>query len=218
MEHQHTPESPRTSSENATTFVAATAAPKKEFDEAIAKGYEPHDIGLRSVILFISGLALTLVVVLAFVYAVMMALADYDRSKDAIASPLPVQLAPVYAPLQPSLGFNGDHDQDHDVLDKDDMLLMREVTAKALNSDGTSSTGRRYMNIDSAIDTVVSQTLLVSKPAVAPTTEPTYPDGSREGVYGSIPASDIPGNTHVNQMKSLNDYTDTVGKLIRATD
>jgi hypothetical protein len=210
MEHQHTPDSvtPKPSTPAAGAFLKDTAPAKKEFKEALEKGYEPHDIGLRGVILFISGLTLTLVVVLAFIYAVMMALADYDRSKDAIASPLTVQVAPIYAPLQPSLGFYGNHDQDHDVVDRDDMLLMREVTQKAINSDGTSSTGRRYMNIASAIDTVVGQTLLVSKPAVAPVEAPTYPEGSREGVYGSIPASEIPGNVHVNQMKSLNDYGD----------
>jgi len=190
MQHQHTPDKP--------------AAGNPAFSEAVSKGYEPHDIGLRGVIVFIAGLTITLIVVLAFVYAVMMALADYDRSHDAIASPMTVQLPPVYAPLQPSLGFNGAHDNDHDVLDVQDMELMRERTQKALNEEGTTAAGRHYISIAAAIDLVVSKSLLESKPALPPVAEPEYPPGSHEGVYGSVPKSDIPGYVHVNDINSLN--------------
>ena len=153
MEHQHTPKPSGAGSASA---------------EAIAKGYEPHDIGLRGVIVFIVGLVITLVVVLAFIYAVMMAMADSDRSADTIASPVKVNLPQVYAPLQPSLGFYGEHDRDHDVLDAQDMFLMRERTQQALTSQGTTASGRRYISIASAIDLVVDKKLLVSKPAIEP--------------------------------------------------
>jgi len=189
MEHQHT---------------LSTPAAGNVSTDAVAKGYEPHDIGLRGVILFIAGLTVTLVVVLAFVYAIMMALADHDRSHDAIASPMTVPVAPVYAPLQPSLGFNGQHELDHNVLAPEDMLLMREVTAKALSEEGVTASGRHYIPIDAAINMVITKSLLVSKPALAAVAEPTYPPGSHEGVYGSIPKSDIPANVHVNDMNSLN--------------
>jgi hypothetical protein len=197
MEHQHTPK----------TLAPELAKPTDpDFAEAVEKGYEPHDIGLRGVFVFIGGLTVVLVVVLAFIYAVMMGLAEYDRSKDPIASPVAVKLPPVYAPLQPSLGFNGDHDADHDVLDADDMLLMRERTAAALGSEGTTAAGRHFIPIATAIDKVLP--LLVFKPAVEPTTEPTYPEGSHEGVYGHIPQSVIPANAHVNDMHSLNNEGD----------
>ena len=202
MEHQRTPNTPDTG----TTGKSPTRENDPLFAEALEKGYEPQDIGLRGVFIFISGLVLVLVVVLAFIYAVMMALADYDRSKDPISSPIAVQTAPVYAPLQPSLGFNGNHDADHDVLDADDMLLMRERTAAALGSEGVTAAGRHYIAIDTAIDKVLP--LLVSKPAMEPITEPTYPEGSHEGVYGHVPQKEIPANAHVNDMKSLNDQGD----------
>jgi len=190
MEHQHTPKPPEAGSASA---------------EAIAKGYEPHDIGLRGVIVFITGLVITLIVVLAFIYAVMMAMADSDRSTDAIASPVKVSLPPIYAPLQPSLGFYGDHDSDHDVLDAQDMILMRERTQQALNSEGITAAGRHFIPIASAIDIVISKSLLVSKPAIQPVVEPTYPPGSHEGVFPStMPAPTVDPRVHVNDMNSLN--------------
>src|SRR5579862_7276473 len=94
---------------------------KEALAEAIAKGYEPHDLKLRGVFVFMGVLALTLVVVLAAIYAIMMALVDHDRSQDVVGSPVVIKMPPVYAPLQPSLGYNGDHDNDHDWLDQDDM-------------------------------------------------------------------------------------------------
>jgi len=193
MEHQHTPEKPETSD---------LKAKDPDFAVAIEKGYEPNDIGLRGVFIFISGLTVVLVVVLAFIYAVMMALAEHDRSKDPVASPVTVKLPPVYAPLQPSLGFNGDHDADHDALDADDMLLMRERTSLALNSEGVTAAGRHYIAINTAIDEVLP--LLVSKPVLEPFKGESVPEGSHEGVYGHIPQTQIPANAHVNDIQSLN--------------
>ncbi len=193
MEHQHTPK---------TQDAGQPGEKDPAFAEALEKGYEPHDIGLRGVFIFISGLTVVLIVVLAFIYAVMMALADYDRSKDPIASPVTLKLPPVYAPLQPSLGFNGDHDADHDVLDADDMLLMRERTALALNSEGVTAAGRHYIGIDTAIDKVLP--LLVTKPVLEPFKGEPVPEGSHEGVYGHVPQSVIPANAHVNDINSLN--------------
>jgi hypothetical protein len=193
MEHQHTPD----------TLAPDLATPTDpDFAEAVKKGYEPQDIGLRGLTVFLGGLVVVLIVVLAFIYAVMMALAEHDRSTDPVASPVTVKLPPVYAPLQPSLGFNGDHDADHDVLDADDMLLMRERTFKALNEEGTGPTGRHYIAIATAMDQVLP--LLVTKPAMEPMKEMSYPPGSHEGVFGHIPQTIIPGNAHVNDINTLN--------------
>jgi hypothetical protein len=203
MEHQHTPKNPEPS--NTGPFVGNTAPSDKAFQEAVAKGYEPHDLGLRMVFIFIGGLTVTLIVVLAFIYAVMMAMASYDRSRDAIASPVKVELPAPYAPLQPSLGFYDRHDQDHDVLDYEDMILMRERVTKVLDGEGTTLAGRHYVSIDTAMDTVVSQSLLASKPAIAPVVEPVQPAGVHEGVGNVKHEPDAP-DVHSNDMHNVNGY------------
>jgi hypothetical protein len=203
MEHQHTPEQSSTSvPPNA--FVTQTGHTKTEFAEALAKGYEPHDIGLRGVIIFLLGLTATMVVVLAFVYAVMMALADHDRSHDGIVSPIQVKVAyaPVYAPLQPSLGFDGN--PDHDLLDRQDMQTMRYVTEQELDHEGTTAAGRHHIAINTAIDEVIDKSLLVSKPALMPTTEPVMSVSLHEGSRVGVPKKEIDPSVHVNDMNSLN--------------
>jgi hypothetical protein len=198
MAHQHTPSttSPGDSSE--------------DFKIAVSKGYEPNDIGLRGIFVFVAGLTATLVVVLAFIYAVMMALADHDRSTDKIASPVAVKLQPVYAPLQPSLGFNGDHDNDHNVLDAQDMLVMRKRVTEVLDSEGTTTTGRRYIPIDSAISLIAPALEKITQPAVPPIQALTYPKGSFEGKWPGYPAEKpVEGKQpKVNPMETLNNQED----------
>jgi hypothetical protein len=204
MEHQHTPKSPEPSSTAVGAFVTNTAPTSKDFQEAVAKGYEPHDIGLRMVFIFLGGLTVTMIVVLAFVYAVMMAMAEHDRTNDGIASPVKVNMPAIYAPLQPSLGFNGNHDFDHDVLDADDMVAMRYVTAQELDHEGTTAAGRHHIAIDTAMDEVISKSLLVSKPVLAPTTEPVISVSLHEGSRVGVPKKQMDPNEHVNDMNSLN--------------
>ena len=155
-----------------------------EFSEALAKGYEPHDIGLRPVFMFVAGLSLTLVVVLFAIYGIMMGVAAYYRH-DSIQSPIAVKLPPVYAPLQPSLGSYDNHDNDHDVLDWQDMEAMRYKTDLALNNSGMTSSGRPYISINSAMSQVIDNKLLVIRPvAMAPVVVSTFPPaplGSYEG-------------------------------------
>jgi hypothetical protein len=150
--------------------------------EAIAKGYEPNDIGLRPVFMFIGGLVVVLVVVLAAIYAIMMALADADRSGDAVPSPIAVKLPAPYAPLQPSLGIYGNHENDHDVLDWQDMDAMRYKTTQELNSSCTTAAGRKHIAIAEAMDEALP--LLKLQPvAIAPAVTVPVPAGSYEGVY-----------------------------------
>jgi hypothetical protein len=180
MEHQHTPES---------------LPPKDGVDpEALAKGYEPHDLTLRMVFLFIGGLAVTLLVVLSVIYAIMMAMADYDRSNDPLASPVAVKLPPVYAPLQPSL--------DHQQFDTDDMLAMREQTQAALNAPaGVTAAGRAHMPIADAIDKAIP--MLLTRAIIQPGEEQPS-DGSYEGHYaGHVIPEKKPG-VWSNDMNNLN--------------
>jgi hypothetical protein len=141
--------------------------------EAVAAGYEPHDLRLRGVFVFVGVLAVTLLVVLAFIYAVMMALVDHDRSHDAISSPITVTLPPVYAPLQPS--------REHPTLDADDMFAMRQKAQADLAASGISSTGRRYISINAAMDKVIAMNLLPIRPVVSPVVQPPNPAGTWEG-------------------------------------
>jgi hypothetical protein len=190
MAHQHTDEPSDTSD-------AALKA-------AVTTGYEPNDVRLRSVFVFIGVLVITLVVVLTAIYGIMMALAEHDRASDPIASPIAVKLPAVYAPLQPSLGFYGDSKNDHDTLDAEDMIAMRYRAEQELNAPaGTTEAGRRHMPIESAIDTVLP--LLVLKPAIAPVVEPTYPAGSREGYYPdpNKKSENVDPSVHRNSMDRL---------------
>jgi hypothetical protein len=148
--------------------------------EAIAKGYEPQDLKLRSIFVFIGGLAVTLFVVLSVIYAIMMALAAYDRS--------------VYAPLQPSL--------EHQQLDSDDMLAMRERTEAELNAPaGVSEAGRAHMPIADAMEKALP--MLLTKAIIQPGETETLP-GSFEGhpAGTSIPVKDP--KVWSNNMNNLN--------------
>jgi hypothetical protein len=169
--------------------------------EAIAKGYEPHDLSLRPVFIFIVGLVVVLVVVLAAIYAIMMAMAAADRSGDAIPSPIAVKLPAPYAPLQPSLGIYDNHDNDHNVLDWQDMDALRYKATQQLNSAGTTATGRKHIAITDAMDKALP--LLVVKPvAVAASNAQTYPAGSYEGVYNENRPARLQGQ--FNDMNRLN--------------
>lgn len=134
---------------------------------AIAKGYEPDDLKLRGILMFVGVLAVTLLVVLSVVYGIMMTLADYDRSGDPLASPVAVKLPPPYAPLQPSLGLYGDDYNNHLNVDSQDMLVMREKTQAELNAaEGVTATGRHHLPIETAIDKTLP--LLISRSCSCP--------------------------------------------------
>jgi hypothetical protein len=145
--------------------------------EAIKRGYEPKDISLRGLFIFLGTLIVTLVVVLFFIYGVLMFLVERDRSHDPLGTPVTVVRAEQYAPLQPSVG--------HNVLDTDDMLAMREQNQQTLDHPTLS----RQMPIGQAMDRVLPLLIGISKPAVPATTQPVYPEGSYEGRYtGGIAA------------------------------
>ncbi len=163
---------------------------KREFELAVAKGYEPHDLKLRGVFLFVAFLTLTLVIVLSAIFAIMIALVDHSRGGDPVSSPVAVTPAPVYAPLQPS--------PEHDWLDQDDMLLMRAKTQKAINSSGTSSTGRRYIAINDAIRQVVDTNMLPIKAVVEPVYQTPNPPGTFEGYTPNLEAVQPAGSASPN--------------------
>jgi hypothetical protein len=126
---------------------ARIASPTPELADALGKGYEPHDIGLRGVFLFLITLVLTIVVVLAAMWGLMTLFVDYDRSKDPVGSPVVIHQAERPFPMQPS--------PDHNVVDREDMTAMREQTQHELTSSGTTASGRRYMPIEQAMDQVL---------------------------------------------------------------
>lgn len=118
-----------------------------ELADSLAHGYERHDIGLRGIFNFLIGLILTMVLVLLLIYGVLELFVDHDRQSDPIASPIVVEHGPVPEPLQPSVS--------HDLVDWQDLQAMREQTQKILSSSGTTSTGRRHISIDDAMDHVL---------------------------------------------------------------
>jgi hypothetical protein len=182
MEHPHT---------------SKPQAPQAGVDpEAIAKGYEPKDLQLRAVFVFIAGLAATLFVVLSVIYGIMMAMAAYDRSTDPLASPVAVTLPPVYAPLQPSLK--------HDQFDRDDMQEMRERTAADLNAPAgvVLATGRAHMPIAMAMEKALP--LLLTKAVIQPGEGQTYPAGSFEGHLGGTSVPEKKPGVWSNNMDNLN--------------
>jgi len=134
---------------------ARIASPTPELADSLSKGYEPHDIGLRGVFLFLITLVVTVVVVLAAMWGLMTLFVDYDRSRDPVGSPVAIHQEPSAVPLQPSV--------EHNLVDREDMTAMREATQQALNSSGTSPTGRRYISIKDAMDQVLPK--LPVKPA-----------------------------------------------------
>lgn len=123
--------------------------PTPELAEAISRGYEPKDISLRGLFIFLGSLVASLVVVLLAIYAIMMALVEHDRTHDPRGTTVSIQRPEMYAPLQPSVA--------HPTEDWEDMNVMREQTWTALNSAGTTSTGRRFMKIDDAVDLIVAK-------------------------------------------------------------
>jgi hypothetical protein len=126
---------------------ARIASPTPDLADALGKGYEPHDIRLRGVFLFLITLVVTIIVVLAAMWGLMTLFVDYDRSKDPVGSPVAIHREPSAVPEQPSV--------EHNFVDREDMTAMREETQRALNSSGTSPTGRRYISINEAMDQVL---------------------------------------------------------------
>jgi hypothetical protein len=136
------------SADHAATAAARAkiAASDPELAEAIKKGYEPHDIGLRGVFVFLITLVITMIVVLAAMWGVMMLFVNYDRSNDPIASPVKVERPPVASPLQPT--------PQHPYTDREDVTMMRDEADRILTSSGTTPTGRHYIKISDAMDHV----------------------------------------------------------------
>jgi hypothetical protein len=174
MEHTQRPPMP---SENPAASTAAVASahgkvlrPTPDLAEAMNRGYEPRDINLRGLFIFLGVLVASLVVVLAAIYAIMMALVEYDRSRDPLGTPVSITRPDMYAPLQPSIG--------HPTEDTDDMLAMREQTQATL----LNPTLARQMPIGQAMDVVLAK-LVISPHPVAQPAEPTYPPGSQEGRF-----------------------------------
>jgi len=198
-------EHPATQS-SGTTAVPHSHPQGPDFAEALAKGYEPKDIGLRPVFMFIAGLSVVLVVVLLAIYAIMMAMAAYDRSSDAVPSPVAVKIPAPYAPLQPSLGIYGNHDNDHDLLDWQDMDAMRYKATEALTSDKVvMESGRHHIPINAAIDLVIAKNYLVTKPVVEPMAAVvSYPPGSYEGVFNQDRPAKPDPDLNPNNLQRLN--------------
>ena len=126
---------------------AAGAKISPELAEAISIGYEPHDVALRGIFIFLISLAVVSLLVLGAVWFILTAFVDFDRTFDPIASPVVVEKAPPPQPLQPSWS--------HNQLDQQDMLEMRDQTYKQLHFDGVSPTGRKCMPIETAMDEIL---------------------------------------------------------------
>ena len=176
-------ERPPTPSEHPAATPDAIAAahqrvlePTPDLAEAMRRGYEPKDVPLKGLFVFLASLVGTLVVVLFAIYGIMMALVERDRSHDQLGSSATIERPPAYAPLQPS--------HEHDTHDWQDMITLRQHYQVALGASGTSPTGRRFIPIEQAMTQTVA--LLVTRPtsAVTQTTELDVPAGSVEGDYG----------------------------------
>lgn len=153
---QHMHRSPHSDLAGSMTPSAETGPESPELKDAIAHGYEPHDIGLRGVFFFLIGLVVTVIISLLLVYGIMNLFVEYDRHSDPVASPVVIEHGPIPYPLQPS--YN------HDVVDRQEMAAMRKNTQKILSSSGTLG-DRRFIPIDQAIDQVLP--LLPIKPTGA---------------------------------------------------
>ena len=189
MTHTERPPTP-TDYPGASLAAVATAIGKVErptpaLAEAMDRGYEPKDISLRGLFIFLGTLVVTLVIVFAIIYGIMMALIDHDRSADLKGVAVSIIRPPVYAPLQPSL--------EHPTEDWEDMHLMRQQTQAILDSAGTSKTGRRYMTIADAMNVVVPKLAIsdakdLPKPYVPAW---TYSPESHEGEYHGSTRADV---------------------------
>jgi hypothetical protein len=150
MEHNLTPGSDTPDDGMSTPEVVAgararIASPTPDLAQALDKGYEPHDINLRGIGIFLVGLVVTSILVLLMCWGIQEGLVDFDRAGDPIASPVTIDHAPVPQPLQPSW--------QHNSFDREDMQAMRQETMAVLNSSGTDpKSGRRWIPIDDAMD------------------------------------------------------------------
>ncbi len=175
MEHTLRPHTLSDSDTLATSPDALAAArgrvmrPTPDLAEAMNRGYEPKDISLRGLFIFLFTLVFVLIVVLAAIYAIMMALVENDRSHDPLGTPVSIARPDTYAPLQPSVS--------HPTEDWEDMAVMREETQQVL----LHPTLDRQIPIDVAINRALP--LLVVRPVVPPTPVVLYPKGSIEGHF-----------------------------------
>jgi hypothetical protein len=128
---------------------AAGAKISPELAEAIAAGYEPHDVGLRGVFIFIISLMFISLVILGAMWVVMMEFVKYDRNFDPINSPVAIEHVQPPQPLQPSWN--------HNQMDQQDMQQMRQQTYQQMHSTGTSPTGRKFISIDTAMNEILPQ-------------------------------------------------------------
>lgn len=204
---EHMEQHPATESSAHSPRGSQAVATDSALSEALEKGYEPRDISLRPVMMFIAGLTITLVVVLFAIYAIMMALADWHRSDQFVPSPVATKVPPIYAPLQPSLGFYATTREekaarDHDVLDWQDMQAMRYQVETVLSSYGEGANGRKYEPITVAMRDVLPKLVVHPVAGIPEAQEHNYPAGSYEGVYGEKPA---PPQGRYNDLHSLND-------------
>ena len=138
-----------TSPDNHGAPGAAGAKISTDLAAAISAGYEPHDVALRGIFIFIISLMFISLLVLGAMWVIMMEFVKYDRSYDPIASPLTIEQVQPPEPLQPSWN--------HNQKDREDMEIMREQTFKQLHFTGTLPTGRKCIAIETAMDEVLSQ-------------------------------------------------------------
>ncbi len=110
---------------------------------AVARGYEPHDIGLRGVFYFIIVLVITVIAVLILMDGAMNLFVEHDRAGDPVGSPVVIERGPVPHPLQPSMP--------HNLLDREDMAAMRAHVQSILTSSGQVG-DRRFIPISQAMD------------------------------------------------------------------
>ncbi len=143
------------------------ASPSPELAQAIEKGYEPHDIALRGVFVFLVTLTITIIVVIIAMYGVLQAFIAHDRNSDPIGSPTQVTRNAVATPLQPSV--------DHDYHDYEDMQAMREQTHRLLSESGTTPSGRQHISIESAM----------AQASQIPTKPPQAPEANAQNTGGA---------------------------------
>lgn len=167
---------------NAAAEAIKAGHPAPELAEAIRRGYEPHDINLRWLYIFGVVLIVTLVVSLVIVAGVMKGLLAYDRSVDAISSPVNIEHRLDVIPLQPSV--------EHNQVDRDDMDLMRQHVQMILSGAGQHG-DRRWIPIDQAMEQVLP--MLPIRVPPAPGNGSRAAGGGVDGASASASAS-APGS------------------------
>jgi hypothetical protein len=153
---------------------AMAAYPDADMQLAIAKGYEPHDVKLRGIVIFTIVLGITILIALGVSWVIVQALDAANTSHDQAASPYAQPSdAPMPTPLQPS--------PPHQKLDSEDVQEMRETAWKALTSSGITETGRKYISIDSAIEQVSAKGVIETRVTANETTMSPFQNGGGGG-------------------------------------